>query len=344
MRVRVPFHLPTVLPTVSFLPDMITYVIDGHNGDMYNNSHYLQSMRYIVNGTGMITVTPTFGKCIYRIIPGTNLTLTITRFNVSKDQVDVSMFVDIKEYSDLKITHGSIVITLPTKQVVHILNQEPSALSQLNFIFGAPISVPNRSSTIVMILSTTFGVAFAVIIIWIVYRSYSRAHRLRSPIGTTQKLTITFQTNVQGEYLFEDDDESLPSLILSESTMMSNNEGSDNYPQYAAANQQLYAEKYWDDDFNHSYTEYYDWNEPREWYQNDNNQVYGEGNAYYEEGMDYLYENEGGGKDDDSYDNRQFFYHDHDKHLHEETIEFQDPHYQQDLNNDYYNDCDAEVS
>ena len=50
---------------------------------------------YYINATTDVTIDPSHGKCIYVIVPGPPMELTIERFIVSSDQIDVTLFISI---------------------------------------------------------------------------------------------------------------------------------------------------------------------------------------------------------------------------------------------------------
>lgn len=215
---RNPYTVPTMAPSFkqTIHVGTTTNVIDGHSGAVYNNSLQSQPIRYIVNGTGSITIDPSLGKCTYVIIPGSNLTLIISRFNVSSDQIDVSRYNDIRQFADLKITHGSVIITLPTRQVVRILNQEPAAMSPVNFIFNSPIV--QRSIPVIVIAITVAASGLGIGFLWCIYRKAKKRALIRNCSTQVHTIVLTYVTK-DGEYVFTSEDSPEDSLDLSDHTI-----------------------------------------------------------------------------------------------------------------------------
>lgn len=176
---RVPIELPTRVPTVEeTTTQSLEYYISKSYGYYNDSMSAFSTTRYIVNASGHVEIEPSHGQCLYFIAFGHDLVLTIRRFNVSSDIIDVSEFSNIAGYSDLVITAGSIIITLPTGQVIRILNQVPASMSERNFLF-ANVEFSKNSLTNSVIASEKFFIPVGVFFVLLIFR---RIYRLLHPI------------------------------------------------------------------------------------------------------------------------------------------------------------------
>lgn len=217
---RLPFNIPTLAPTLeATLPPNEVYVI-GDLYEVYNDSLSHGNRRYVVNATSNVTVVPSFGKCIYFIVPGSPMLLTITRFNTTVDQIDVSLFADIRRFSDLIIV-DSVVVSLYTHQFIHAISQESSSLSSRNFIFSTSEvggrSDNSESSSRINIIVPVSCVCTGMLLMWLLF-AWRKRQLATSAVNRT--FIGSYDTDKHGEYILKSEEEQL-SVNLSDFTIES---------------------------------------------------------------------------------------------------------------------------
>ena len=160
---------------------------------------------FLVNSTGHVTITSTGGgRIIYVLIPKVNASLTITFFNESIDLIDLSAFVGLIEFSQLTLKEGSVIILLPSAQIIHILNLHPSDMRPHNFIFWSPSDVKEVSKTVVT-LSIVAGAFIAlgglIVILCLSYRIHRYVKQSKVLVKVEDYFLMTIDTSTEEEPL-----------------------------------------------------------------------------------------------------------------------------------------------
>lgn len=176
-----PTASPTVAPTLPYLPIIIT------NGGMYVSTS-LEREDFIIklSANTALTITSTGGGDEFTISPNYNVTVTITDFDPVNEVINLSEFHNIYSFSDLNITEGSIIINLPARQIIRLLDLLPPDISADNFIFAdaptsAPTNTPMNDKTSGLstnaIIEVAFGGAGCLLMAGLIYYVYKQCIR-----------------------------------------------------------------------------------------------------------------------------------------------------------------------
>lgn len=116
---------------------------------------------YVVNTSASVVINNRMGYNRYEIIPNVGSVLTIVHFNDSTDVIDLSAFPMYMQFRQLLITEGSVIVSLPSEQKVHILNLHPSNVSAANFVLFEDAEVSDGSVKDTMALSAVAAALIA---------------------------------------------------------------------------------------------------------------------------------------------------------------------------------------
>lgn len=134
---KIPYAAPTLNPTIipsitpTFMPTEAIYIT---NGGTYNGSS--NSENFIIDSSEDTVITGGGGSDMYSLKPHANVTLTITDFNVNFDIINLQS-LNIRNFNELNITAGSIIINLEENQKIRLLNLTPGDIGANNFIFDS---------------------------------------------------------------------------------------------------------------------------------------------------------------------------------------------------------------
>jgi hypothetical protein len=95
---------------------------------------------------------------IYTVVPyneSTHSVYTIEHFKPTLDLIDLRHHKIITNYTQLIITSGSVVITLPTQQIIRLLNMQPINITSNNFIFSTTSDQTTRITNDTTTTTTT---------------------------------------------------------------------------------------------------------------------------------------------------------------------------------------------
>lgn len=117
---------------------------------------------YLVNTSESVSIYNLMGDNKYTLLPFSGAKVTIVCFNKTSDVIDLTAFVGITLFSQLIFEEGSVLVTLPNQQTIHILNLHPPDMSEDQFEFYKPPPVKKVDAEVAHTLS---AVAAALIII-----------------------------------------------------------------------------------------------------------------------------------------------------------------------------------
>eukprot|EP01034_Spumella_vulgaris_P022257 gene22258-28370_t len=191
---RVTRQPSTARPTTTASPSALTTL----NITLTSGGSYAQvfgRVHYFINATDTVRIVKpamrnSASSYIYSISPNPKTLFVIEQFDNHTDVIDLVAFDTIPKFSSLNITRGSVVITLPHRQVIRILNLQPQDVSRSNFLFYIPtnatqvdpVMIANEHESIksqLIILSSVSG-AVLLFLIWMCFSS-------RSPCGSYLK-------------------------------------------------------------------------------------------------------------------------------------------------------------
>lgn len=234
---RSPFSIPTAGPSAqSSIIEYTSYYIDGTTTASINQS--ASHVNYIVNTTDNVTINNPLGFKKFTIFPNAASALTIVNMNASNDVIDLTAFVEITQLKQLTISDGSVIIALPRRQIIHILNLHPSDISAANFDFYPASSQKHKDKpTKPLSLAAACLIAIGGLILGslILFQLCGNVIRLTMPtVLTEDRFLMELKYNKHGDLIGIDNDDlessgdiEEGSALLSDFTL--NSEGEFNY-------------------------------------------------------------------------------------------------------------------
>lgn len=202
--------MPTLRPTNATEPQYTIVEVTTPDTEVYQSQPHTQ---YLVNCTGHVTISNDAGFNKYSVTANPQSLLTITVLNKSTDVIDLTVFKMITSFDQLNLTEGSVIVTLPYRQKVHILNLHLSDVSAKNFLLHkADSSIPEPTKT-VRELSLAVGIVIAVVgflcVSYLAYRFYTSKMKERAArlFKNQDHFLVTVKYNADGTEI-EDDEES----------------------------------------------------------------------------------------------------------------------------------------
>ncbi len=127
---------------------------------------------------------------VFVVVPSFNTTLRIETFDNATDRLDVSGFTTVLGMEYLRITRGSVVISLRNQQTVVLLNLYPEHIDKRNFIFFEP-NAEQGDSVLSIILISMGGAMVALGALYIVTQWAECRPRKKLYIPAVVLVTIT---------------------------------------------------------------------------------------------------------------------------------------------------------
>lgn len=138
------FSRPTLSPSLQpslHLNASLHFVISqsvGAEGGVVNRTSELALRGYYVWDRAANIVIEGEGSVqgdTFVVEPNRDCTMQIAHFNLSVDVIDLTAFHHYSAMKELNLTEGSVVLTLPSKQVVRLLHLHPSDMRERHFLF-----------------------------------------------------------------------------------------------------------------------------------------------------------------------------------------------------------------
>lgn len=211
---RDPFSAPTRQPSV---PITATPTLGGYNvyfiqGGSSVTNQTLGYQNYIVNTSEAVFIYNSMGHNKYTLYPHPNSLLTIAYLNNSIDLIDITAFKSIVSFEDLVITEGSVILTLPSAQVVRILNLKPDDMKASNFVFYSDVATGKKDSTqstlsvvtgcLIALAGAVLGTMLLLRLVRMIRWSQTAAH-----VISKKEFLMVVKYNKDGEVITENEDD-----------------------------------------------------------------------------------------------------------------------------------------
>lgn len=189
-EIRHPTQRPTV--QVTYFPNS-TIVIQ--TAGSINRTDILQSIHYVWATSENVELSGSGGAAgdVFVIKPSTSCKLVVQEFS-DLDRIDLTAFSQYSDYSQLNVTWGSVIITLPNTQIVRLVNVNPPDISNKHFMFYSggsdgsttddpvdeSVDAKVKSYQQLIIVGAVFGLAFLMCLVGWGKKYKERASELRA--------------------------------------------------------------------------------------------------------------------------------------------------------------------
>ena len=160
---------------------------------------------YIVDTSEQVIIHNYLGNNTYKLTSYPNSLLVIGYFNTSNDRIDLTAFVTITVFSQLQITAGSVIVSLPKNQVVRVLNLHPQDVNSSCFVFYQESKIDDQKISLTVMLASIVGGIILLFVSLQCYISLTRRKCATKPFYMFELVDDTVWIELAAAETFSDD-------------------------------------------------------------------------------------------------------------------------------------------